>query len=248
MQNLQAHLDKMGHIMFVHTDVDVLDTCAKTLEMLCTEGSAIFTRCDVARSNIIDQCVNRYREAIDDWRNLIAGEETPDDDEIYNVNISLRKVSILYSCHNLNPCGLFESLFQDIDECQTNANSTERGLPDEALVYCIESCFFSLSWGLYYLENTCDTASFPATLAELRQNVHKYLAACTELVRSAETMQVQEAVSFVWFYFNFDSVLVCVCVWDPNQKNNKCVLHEIYKICVSPKGIQVDMRSIDHVC
>lgn len=202
-QNLQAHLDKMGHIMFVHTDVDVLETCAKTLEMLCTEGSAIFTRCDVARSNIIDQCVNRYREAIDDWRNLIAGEETPDDDEIYNVNISLRKVSILYSCHNLNPCGLFESLFQDIEECQSGATSNDRGLPNEALVYCIESCFFSLSWGLYYLENTCDTASFPEALAELRQNLHKYLSACTELVRKGETMQVQEAVSYLQHFTKY---------------------------------------------
>lgn len=59
--------------MFVHTDPEVLATCAKTLEFLCTERSAIYTRCDVARSNIVDQCVNRYKEAIDDWRNLIAG-------------------------------------------------------------------------------------------------------------------------------------------------------------------------------
>lgn len=63
----------MGHIMFVHTDRDVLEICAETLEFLCTEGSAIYTRCDVARSNIIDQCINRYKEAIDEWRNLIAG-------------------------------------------------------------------------------------------------------------------------------------------------------------------------------
>lgn len=59
--------------MFVHTDPEVLATCCKTLEFLCTERSAIYTRCDVARSNIVDQCVNRYKEAIDDWRNLIAG-------------------------------------------------------------------------------------------------------------------------------------------------------------------------------
>lgn len=143
----------MGNIMFVHTDQEVLATCAKTLEFLCTERSAIYTRCDVARSNIVDQCVNRYKEAIDDWRNLIAGtfminlttsclsltrtilktgEETPDDDEMYNVNISLRKVSILYSCHNLNPCGLFESLFQDIEDCQTGG-SGDQGLPNEVI-------------------------------------------------------------------------------------------------------------------
>lgn len=71
--NLQALLDKMSYIMSVHTDRDVLETCAKTLEYLCTEGSATYTRCDVARSNIIDNAVNKYKDAIEDWRNLIAG-------------------------------------------------------------------------------------------------------------------------------------------------------------------------------
>ena len=83
-------LDKITLIMSINTDRDVLEACAKTLEFLCTEGSAIYTQCDVARSNIIDECVNRYKEAIDDWRNLIAGEEQPYEDEIYNVRIHLK--------------------------------------------------------------------------------------------------------------------------------------------------------------
>lgn len=182
--------------MFAHIDHDVLETCAKTLEFLCTEDSAIYTRCDVARSNIIDQSVNKYKEAIDEWRNLIAGEETPTKDEIYSVNISLRKVSILYSCHNLNPCGLFESMFQDIDECQSGTIG-DRGIPNEALVYCIQSCFFSVSWGLHYLENNCDKASMAEATAELKNNLNKYMDACTVLIRNGETMNIQEAVSFL---------------------------------------------------
>lgn len=59
--------------MDINNDREVLETCSKTLELLCTEGSAIYTRCDVARSNIIDIHVNRYKEAIDDWSNLIEG-------------------------------------------------------------------------------------------------------------------------------------------------------------------------------
>jgi cohesin complex subunit SA-1/2 len=100
--SLKMLLDKITLIMFINTDREVLEACAKTLEFLCTEGTAIYTQCDVARSNIIDECVNRYKKAIDDFRNLIAGEEIPDEDEIYMVvRISLKKVAILYSCHNL---------------------------------------------------------------------------------------------------------------------------------------------------
>lgn len=120
----------MGNIMLMHNDRDVLETCSKTLEYLCTEGSGIFTKCDIARSNIIDQCVNRYREAIDDWRNLIAGEEVPNEDEIFNIIVSLKKVSILYSCHNLNPWGIFDSLYEDLDECQSRT-AEGKALPNE---------------------------------------------------------------------------------------------------------------------
>lgn len=220
----------MGNIMFVHIDLEVLGTCAKTLEILCTEGSAIYTRCDVARSNIVDLCVNRYKEAIDDWRNLIAGEETPDADEIYNVNISLRKLSILYSCHNLNPCGLFDSLFQDIDDCcshQFAEMAGDRGLPKEALTYCIDACFFSLSWGLHYLENQCEASSFEQCAAELKANLHKYMAACTILTKSGEKIEIQEAVS-LFFFNSFNSIP--------------------FKNYHARAGIQINLRSIDNIC
>lgn len=194
--NLQALLDMMSNIMSKHTDREVLETCAKTLEYLCIEGSAIYTRCDVARSNMIDQCVNRYREAIDEWRNLIAGEELPNEDDIYQIIISLKNVSILYSCHNLNPWNLFDSIYQDIEECQSQSNP-DRGLPHEALVYCIEACFFSINWGLYHIENNCETSSLEQTSLELRNNLHKYINACCELVRHGPTVPIQEAVSFL---------------------------------------------------
>lgn len=72
--NLQALLDKISQVMCMHTGRDVLETCAKTLECLCAEGSATYTRCNIARSNIIESAVNKYKDAIVEWRNLILGE------------------------------------------------------------------------------------------------------------------------------------------------------------------------------
>ncbi|KAG4065478.1 hypothetical protein HA402_009039 [Bradysia odoriphaga] len=192
LHKLKALLEILGKIIYAHTDPDVLETCAKTLECLCTEGTAIYTTCDIERSNIIDECVKRYMEAIDEWRNLIEGEEIPDVDDVSNVTIGLRKVSILYSCHNLNACGLFNSLFKDIDEYRSGVIG-DKGLSADALVYCIDSCFFSISWGLYYLENVCEKSSFFDTITELRTNLHKFMSTCTELVRSSQNPQIQAA-------------------------------------------------------
>lgn len=60
----------------------------------------------------------KYQEAIDEYRNLIEGNEEPDEDETFNVIQSLRKVSIFYSCHNMNPWGIWDSLYKDIEDAK----------------------------------------------------------------------------------------------------------------------------------
>lgn len=72
----------------------------------------------MARSTLIDSIVNKYKEAIDEYRNLIEGDEEPDEDEIFNVVQSLKKVSIFYSCHNMNPWGIWDSLYKDIEDAK----------------------------------------------------------------------------------------------------------------------------------
>uniref|UniRef100_A0A2M4CYG0 Putative sister chromatid cohesion complex cohesin subunit stag/irr1/scc3 n=1 Tax=Anopheles darlingi TaxID=43151 RepID=A0A2M4CYG0_ANODA len=198
--NLQALLEKMTRVMSTHVDREVLETCAKTFEFLCTEGSAIYSRCDLARGTVIDECVNRYQEAIDDYRTLIEGNEIPNEDEIYNVNISLKKVSIMYSCHNLNTWKLFDSLYQDIDERiaqptdrEERSQEEDDGIPREALVYCIEACFFAINWGLFHLETTMDRSQAAREAEELGENLRKYLAACNHLVRYDRESTVREA-------------------------------------------------------
>ncbi|CAH0773701.1 unnamed protein product [Bemisia tabaci] len=147
--NLDLLLKKMNGIAEKHQDKDVLETCAKTLELLCSEDNAIiYTRCDVKRSTLIDTLVNKYREAMDDWNSLIEGAETPDDDEIYAVINSLKKVSIFYSCHNLGGWNIWPSIYKDLNE----AHHGLKQLPDEAIKYCISTCYFGILWDLHHLE------------------------------------------------------------------------------------------------
>ena len=42
-----------------HSDKEVLETCAKTLERLCDDRHAIYSRCDIARSRLLDM-VSHY--------------------------------------------------------------------------------------------------------------------------------------------------------------------------------------------
>lgn len=183
---LQELLEKIGQAMHRHHSIEVLETCAKTLGYLCTEGTGISTICDVARSNLIDTCVNKYKESIDDWRNLIEGEEIPDEEEKYNVVISLKRVAILFAAHDINAWNLFPSMFQDIEDSQGNY-SPDRQFPEEALCYCIKACFFSINWALYYIENSCDSVSAPGFVSQLYEMMHKYIDMCNKLMTSDDT-------------------------------------------------------------
>lgn len=103
-------------------------------------------------------------------------------------------MSILYSSHNLNPWNLFDSLYQDVDECQSKEN-LNRNLPNEALIYCIDACYFSISWGLQYIENQCEASQVEELVVDLRKNLDKYMSACIELTRDGPSEQIQESVS-----------------------------------------------------
>ncbi|XP_015171722.1 PREDICTED: cohesin subunit SA-2 isoform X1 [Polistes dominula] len=172
-QNLDSLLTKIHTIVEKIHDTEVLDTASKTLENMCVDGHAIFTRCDVARSTLIDFIVNKYKEAIDEYRNLIEGDEEPDEDEIFNVVQSLKKVSIFYSSHNMNPWGIWDSLYKDIKD----AKDPSKCLPHEAVKYCISACFFAILWGQHHLMEATDSGSRGEDeCRQLKERLHSFMA------------------------------------------------------------------------
>lgn len=73
MQNLSLLLTKLREIVSAQTEAEAVEACGRTLEVLCSAQHAVYTRCNVARATITDMCVNRYKEAIDEFRSLIEG-------------------------------------------------------------------------------------------------------------------------------------------------------------------------------
>lgn len=189
--NLDLLLKKIQTITEKHHDTEVLETCAKTLELLCTEGFAIYTRCDVQRSTLIDSIVNKYKEAMDDWNTLIEGEETPDDDETYNVVNSLKKVSIFYSCHNLGNWNIWPSLFKDVEEAKDGIIS----LPEEAVKYCISSCYFGVLWELYHVEEIIESGGpYEDKIVEVHTRLVKFMDVMKSmLIQSQSQIYKEEA-------------------------------------------------------
>uniref|UniRef100_A0A673GKS0 Cohesin subunit SA n=1 Tax=Sinocyclocheilus rhinocerous TaxID=307959 RepID=A0A673GKS0_9TELE len=68
---LEKHLDSLlrqiREIVEKHTDTDVLEACSKTYHALCNEEFTIFNRVDIARSQLLDEQVDKFNRLLEDF-------------------------------------------------------------------------------------------------------------------------------------------------------------------------------------
>lgn len=60
-------LRQIREIVEKHTDTDVLEACSKTYHALCNEEFTIFNRVDIARSQLLDEQVDKFNRLLEDF-------------------------------------------------------------------------------------------------------------------------------------------------------------------------------------
>lgn len=50
-----------------HTDTEVLEACSTTYHYLCNEEFTIFNRVDIARSQLLDELVDKFNRLLEDF-------------------------------------------------------------------------------------------------------------------------------------------------------------------------------------
>ncbi|MGH0188178.1 UNVERIFIED_CONTAM: hypothetical protein FKN15_028284 [Acipenser sinensis] len=110
---LEKHLDSLlrqiREIVAKHTDTDVLEACSKTCHALCNEEFTIFNRVDIARSQMLDELVDKFNQLLEDF--LQEGEE-PDEDDAYQVLSTLKRITAFHNAHDLSRWDLFNSNYK----------------------------------------------------------------------------------------------------------------------------------------
>ena len=67
----------------------MLENCSKVLETFCNDDFPIAGKCNVAKSTLIDNLVQKFKEAFQDF--FSDGEE-PDEDDAYALMASLKRI------------------------------------------------------------------------------------------------------------------------------------------------------------
>lgn len=58
---------QIREIVEKHTDTEVLEACSKTYHALCNEEFTIFNRVDIARSQLLDELVDKFNRLLEDF-------------------------------------------------------------------------------------------------------------------------------------------------------------------------------------
>ena len=168
-----------------HTDTDVLETAAQTLEKLCDDHFPIYSRCDTNRSRLLDQVCNKYKESLDEYTNLLSGDEEPDQDETFALISSLKKVSIFSNCHDMGAMRIWHGLLDIVSKARDSMMEQQPlGIPEEAVKHALLACFFGLLWDKNTLAENIGGSTSASDVTDLKEKLHSYLALCEDLLNT----------------------------------------------------------------
>lgn len=67
IKHLDALLRQIWEVQDKHTDTEVLEACSTTYHSLCNEEFTIFNRVDIARSQLLDELVDKFDRLLEDF-------------------------------------------------------------------------------------------------------------------------------------------------------------------------------------
>uniref|UniRef100_A0A3Q3JA81 Cohesin subunit SA n=1 Tax=Monopterus albus TaxID=43700 RepID=A0A3Q3JA81_MONAL len=139
-KHLDALLKQIRLVVEKHIESDVLEACSKTYSILCSEEYTIMNRVDIARSQLIDEMTDRFAHSVEE---LLQEAEEADDDDIYNVLSTLKRLTAFHNAHDLTRWDLFGNCYRLL-----KAGIEQGSMPEQIAVQALQCSHYSILWQL----------------------------------------------------------------------------------------------------
>uniref|UniRef100_A0A670J7E6 Cohesin subunit SA n=1 Tax=Podarcis muralis TaxID=64176 RepID=A0A670J7E6_PODMU len=192
-KHLDALLKQIKFVVEKHVESDVLEACSKTYSILCSEEYTIQNRVDIAHSQLIDEFVDRFNHSVEDLLN--EGEEA-DDDDIYNVLSTLKRLTSFHNAHDLTKWDLFSNCYRLL------RTGIEHGaMPEQIVVQALQCSHYSILWQLVKITEGSPSKAFMLLCDLLMIFSHQLMSGGREglqpLVFNPDSGLQSELLSFV---------------------------------------------------
>uniref|UniRef100_A0A6Q2Y3H8 Cohesin subunit SA n=1 Tax=Esox lucius TaxID=8010 RepID=A0A6Q2Y3H8_ESOLU len=199
-KHLEALLRQIREIVEKHTDTEVLEACSKTYHALCNEEFTIFNRVDIARSQMLDELVDKFNRLLEDF--LQEGEE-PDEDDAYQVLSTLKRITAFHNAHDLSQWDLFTSNFKLLNTGIENGD-----MPEQIVVHALQCTHYVILWHLAKVSEGSHRKAFTILCDVLLIFSHQMVSGGREqlepLVYSPDDSLQRELLSFILHHVFID--------------------------------------------
>ncbi|KAI3367544.1 hypothetical protein L3Q82_026394 [Scortum barcoo] len=181
-KHLDALLKQIRLVVEKHIEIDVLEACSKTYSILCSEEYTIMNRVDIARSQLIDEMTDRFTHSVEE---LLQEAEEADDDDIYNVLSTLKRLTAFHNAHDLTRWDLFGNCYRLL-----KAGIEQGSMPEQIAVQALQCSHYSILWQLVKIT---EGAPSKDDLLALRRVVKSFLAVCQQCLSNVNTPVKEQA-------------------------------------------------------
>uniref|UniRef100_A0A3Q3X0P1 Cohesin subunit SA n=1 Tax=Mola mola TaxID=94237 RepID=A0A3Q3X0P1_MOLML len=185
-KHLDALLRQIWEVQDKHTDTEVLEACSTTYHYLCNEEFTIFNRVDIARSQLLDELVDKFNRLLDDF--LQEGEE-PDEDDAYQVLSTLKKISAFHNAHDLSKWDLFASNYRLLNTGLQNGD-----MPEQIVIHAMQCTHYIILW---HLAKVSDSSSLKGDMVTLRKQMRAFCLMCQHYLSSVNTAVKEQAFTIL---------------------------------------------------
>ncbi|XP_041112036.1 cohesin subunit SA-2 [Polyodon spathula] len=187
---LEKHLDSLlrqiREIVAKHTDTDVLEACSKTCHALCNEEFTIFNRVDIARSQMLDELVDKFNQLLEDF--LQEGEE-PDEDDAYQVLSTLKRITAFHNAHDLSRWDLFNSNYKLLKTGIENGD-----MPEQIVIHALQCTHYVILWNLAKISEGSSTKD---DMVNLRKQMRAFCQICQHYLTNVNTTVKEQAFTIL---------------------------------------------------
>ncbi|XP_063038062.1 cohesin subunit SA-3-like [Melospiza melodia melodia] len=174
-RHLEQVLGQIQEVFAKHSQpVPALSAASRALRALCDPELSLHGLGDIARGRLGDSLGDRCQLQVTEMLQAVS----PDEEDVYALAATLRRLSALFNDHDLTPWALFVPLSQLLRRALDTGD-----LPGQVTIPALSCLFFHLFWEL---SRVPDSGASPESVRDLRSRASLLLSLCQSCLAEPE--------------------------------------------------------------
>uniref|UniRef100_A0A8B7VKK1 Cohesin subunit SA n=1 Tax=Castor canadensis TaxID=51338 RepID=A0A8B7VKK1_CASCN len=178
-KHLELLLQQLQEVVVKHVEPAVLEAGAHALYLLCKPEFTFFSRVDFARSQLVDLLADRFQQELDE----LLQSSFLDEDEVYSLAATLKRLSAFYNAHDLTRWELYEPCYRLLRKAVDTGE-----VPRQVILPALTLVYFSILWTLTHIS---ESAVSQKQLSSLKGRMVAFCELCQSCLSDVD-QEIQE--------------------------------------------------------